>query len=887
MPFRGHRSLQPQLGLSDPENADDATNKSYVDTLAAAGLHWLAAVLDKDTLTPPGSPSEGDRYWIGGTGAGAWAGHDYEVAEWDGSAWVFTETAEGDSAYVDDEDVFYFLSGAGTLSKLATGMGTHAASHTNGVDDIQSATSEQKGLMTTTQVSKLNGIEESATADQTANEILTAIKTVDGPASGLDADTLDGNEATAFAVAAKGVTGGDSHDHNGGDGAQIDHVNLANIGTNTHGQIDSHIGAANPHSGSTPTTRTLSTTAPLTGGGDLSANRTLAISAATTGAAGSMSAADKLKLDGIEEAATADQTGAEIKIAYEAEADTNAFTDAEKSKLGNYPENFSLMGAYGVRWLKTATSPVLQKGIVVGGAFVLLDYQDYPIQQIMRRCVLEHNTADFLYYLHPNDSTKKADGTDANIDGTDGQVMVQVKEFEHLICDDGDYKYMLMGQFPFSLTIGANTYYSTLHPWFMEGGVHREYAYAAAFEGVLKQAVSAELMPNLVDRDLSGASAWENVDINAYDETGDLTLTASAADQYCTLPVASAPTTAGRKYTLSFTVANLVSTWIIKSYDGTQTIGTVDTAGAQSFTFAAATTGGLRIVAGDVDSSGDFDDFSLIRPAAYVDGTGAQARLTGDLIHSAYGYTPLTYFNRTERRQSRDGSFHEFSIAAEEAIILLYLTEYATWYSQDAATGIPGYTEGTPWAFAKVCKTGITVGLGNNSGSVTYAQDQAANALCSYDWSGSPTIVVANSFRGIENFYGHIWKWVDGVNINYIGAPLTDAEVYICNNPDQFADDTTTNYTQVEDQDGAAIDLPLTSGYQSALHKGLLWPSSIIGGGSDKYITDYFYASASAGWRALRSGGNLNSGVDAGCADRDAHSTASTRYESIGGRSAA
>ena len=40
--------------------------------------------------------------------------------------------------------------------------------------------------------SKLDGIESGATADQTASEILTAIKTVDGSGSGLDADTLDG-----------------------------------------------------------------------------------------------------------------------------------------------------------------------------------------------------------------------------------------------------------------------------------------------------------------------------------------------------------------------------------------------------------------------------------------------------------------------------------------------------------------------------------------------------------------------------------------------------------------------------------------------------------------------------------------------------------------------
>ena len=45
---------------------------------------------------------------------------------------------------------------------------------------------------TTTRRDKLDGIESGATADQTASEILTAIKTVDGSGSGLDADNLDG-----------------------------------------------------------------------------------------------------------------------------------------------------------------------------------------------------------------------------------------------------------------------------------------------------------------------------------------------------------------------------------------------------------------------------------------------------------------------------------------------------------------------------------------------------------------------------------------------------------------------------------------------------------------------------------------------------------------------
>ena len=69
---------------------------------------------------------------------------------------------------------------------------------------------------------------------------------------------------------------------------------------------------------------------------DINASAAIAgskIAASTTSAAGTMSAADKTKLDGIETGATADQTAAEIRTLVESATDSNVFTDADHTKL--------------------------------------------------------------------------------------------------------------------------------------------------------------------------------------------------------------------------------------------------------------------------------------------------------------------------------------------------------------------------------------------------------------------------------------------------------------------------------------------------------------------------------------------------------------------------
>ena len=87
------------------------------------------------------------------------------------------------------------------------------------------------------------GSDEVATATPAANAIPKA------GAGGTLASGFIPDFSATYAVAAKGVTNGDTHDHAGGDGAQIDHTGLLNKGTNTHAQIDTFVASKAQASG--------------------------------------------------------------------------------------------------------------------------------------------------------------------------------------------------------------------------------------------------------------------------------------------------------------------------------------------------------------------------------------------------------------------------------------------------------------------------------------------------------------------------------------------------------------------------------------------------------------------------------------------------------------
>ena len=88
-------------------------------TSTVNNFEWQESVIDKDLTAPPGSPSTGDRYLIGldtaaSVATGAWATHDGEVAEYNGTSWDFITPTTGMFVGADDETDRLYLFGGTT-----------------------------------------------------------------------------------------------------------------------------------------------------------------------------------------------------------------------------------------------------------------------------------------------------------------------------------------------------------------------------------------------------------------------------------------------------------------------------------------------------------------------------------------------------------------------------------------------------------------------------------------------------------------------------------------------------------------------------------------------------------------------------------------------------
>jgi len=183
-----------------------AQHEYFLDNQTAANYrtdhnNCLAAIVSNNSGDNEPSPTFSFQIWVDTSGA-------TDVVKQRNSAndaWIeiyqLTTSAQTVAA----------LSVVGNITVGGTVDGRDVATDGTKLDGIEaSATADQTGAeikalyeaeanaFTDAQFTKLSGIESNATADQTASEILTAILTVDGIASGLDADLLDGQHGSYY-----------------------------------------------------------------------------------------------------------------------------------------------------------------------------------------------------------------------------------------------------------------------------------------------------------------------------------------------------------------------------------------------------------------------------------------------------------------------------------------------------------------------------------------------------------------------------------------------------------------------------------------------------------------------------------------------------------------
>ena len=175
---------------------------------------------------------------------------------------------------------------------------------------------------------------------------------------------------------------------------------------------------------------------------------------------------------------------------------TGAFTILTADFI--YAQNISAVGSF--TWNTAASSPAAAASV---GSKVVT-----PVHAKMRRCVLS-DAGVVQYYLSASNSANKADGTAADLTGTDGMVMVEIPKFYTRREVSGTYVTWSISAVPLP---GF-----AIHPAFVKDGAEVNFRYYSAYDACAFD-VSASTYISGLNRD-NAVSNTPNVDVTA--TTGD------------------------------------------------------------------------------------------------------------------------------------------------------------------------------------------------------------------------------------------------------------------------------------------------------------------------------------------------------------------------------
>ena len=241
----------------------------------------------------------------------------------------------------------------------------------------------------------------------------------------------------------------------------------------------------------------------------------------------------------------------------------------------------------------------------------------------------------------------------------------------------------------------------------------------------------------------------------------------------------------------------------------------------------------------------------------------------------------LTRPNIEAMAQNRGTNWHGDLIKQVSAEQMLMLIEMGMMNLQTAiAQGIVSlpWTTGSDTTSSYAAATGSTASLGNGTGRAEKTTTYEGGVAKEYTVDGKTSVC----WRGKENFWGNIWKFVYGINI-WGNGKMGGGQPYICSDFSFAESKNSGNY------EPAGFTVTNANGYISAMGYSTacdwLFIASECLGNSSLPVGDYTYITVNLnGYRIARLGGGWNNGSSAGGFYWDLIDGVGNRGRGIGGR---
>ena len=241
----------------------------------------------------------------------------------------------------------------------------------------------------------------------------------------------------------------------------------------------------------------------------------------------------------------------------------------------------------------------------------------------------------------------------------------------------------------------------------------------------------------------------------------------------------------------------------------------------------------------------------------------------------------LTRPNIEQMAKNRGEGWHSLGIKTASMEQLLMIVEMGMMNLQTAigqgVVNLP-WTTGSDTTSSYAGATGSTASLGNGTGRATETTTYEGGVATNNTADGKTSIC----YRGVENFWGNIWKFAYGVNI-WGNGKMAGGMPYICSDFNYDERKNTDNY------EGAGFTVTKANGYISAMGYSTkydwLFMASECLGNSSLPVGDYTYITENLnGYRIALLGGHWTVGSIAGGFCWNLRNGVGYRIRVIGGR---